>query len=184
MSMQFNSTIIDVQAILRHAQLKMGDSVADFGTGREGKIALPAARLVGKEGTVYAVDIVKVILPAVQTKAKLHGLENVTTVWSDLEIYGATRTIRDNFLTAGFLVTVLFQSKKRQEMMQECHRTIRPGGRLVVVDWKPGVNSPLGPIDTMRVHPSEIKKIAEDLHMQLVEEFEAGPYHWGLVFLK
>ena len=132
--MQLNSQIIDVQAILRYAQLKVGDVVADFGTGREGKIALPAARIVGKAGTVYAVDVVKAILPAVQTKAKLHGLENVTTVWSDLEIYGATKTIRDNVLSAGFLVTVLFQSKKRQDMIQECHRTIRPGGRLVVVE--------------------------------------------------
>lgn len=182
--MQLNSTIIDVQAILRHAQLKMGDTVADFGTGREGKIALPAARLVGKEGTVYAVDIVKAILPAVQTKAKLHGLDNVMIVWSDLEIYGATKTIRDNSLAAGFLVTVLFQSKQRAEMLQECYRMLRPGGKLVVVDWKPGVNSPLGPVDNMRVHPSEIKKFANDLHMQLIEEFEAGSYHWGLVFLK
>lgn len=182
--MQLNSTIIDIQTILRYAQLKMGDAAADFGTGREGKIALPAARMVGKEGTIYAVDVVKAILPAVQTKAKLHGLDNVTTVWSDLEIYGATKTIRDNVLAAGFLVTVLFQSTRRTEMIQECHRMLRPGGKLVVVDWKPGVNSPLGPVENMRVHPEEIKKIAEGLHMQLVEEFEAGPYHWGLAFLK
>ena len=89
--MQLTSPMIDIQTLLRHADLKMGDSVADFGTGREGKIALPAARVVGKEGTVYAVDIVKSILPAVQTKAKMHGINNVTTVWSDLEVYGATK---------------------------------------------------------------------------------------------
>lgn len=182
--MQRTSTLIDVPTILRHAQLKMGDTVADFGTGREGKIALPAAQVVGKNGTVYAVDVVKAILPAVQTKAKMHGLNNVTTVWSDLELYGATKTIRDNSLNAGFLVTVLFQSKHRAELVQECHRMIRPGGKLVVADWKVGVQSPLGPLDNLRVHPQEIKTIADELHMQLVEEFEVGPYHWGLVFLK
>ncbi len=182
--MQLTSPLIDIQTLLRHADLKTGDSVADFGTGREGKIALPAARVVGKEGTVYAVDVVKSILPAVQTKAKMHGINNVTTVWSDLEVYGATKTIRDNSLTAGFVVTVLFQSKQQAKLLQECYRTIRPGGKLIIADWKPGVHSPVGPIEDMRVHPAAVKKIAEELKMQLVDEFDVGPYHWALVFLK
>ncbi|MFA6475252.1 MAG: methyltransferase domain-containing protein [Patescibacteria group bacterium] len=182
--MQMNSPMIDVKTILYHAQLKLGDYVADFGTGREAKLALPAAAQVGKNGIVYAVDVVKTILPAVQNKAKMHGLNNVQTVWSDLEIYGATKAIRDNSLMVGFMVTVLFQSKQRAKMVQECHRMVRPGGKLIVVDWKPDVTAPLGPVNDMRVHPEEVKKIAEDLHMQLTAEFNAGPYHWGLVFVK
>ncbi len=182
--MQRNSIIIDVQKILYHAQLKMGDSVADFGTGREAKLALPAAQVVGKNGTVYAVDVVKAILPAVDTKAKMHGLNNVQTVWSDLEVYGATKSIRDNSLAAGFVVTVLFQSKRREDLLKECVRMVRPGGKVIVADWKPNVVSPLGPVEEMRVHPEEVKKIADELHMQLVDEFDAGPYHWCLVFIK
>lgn len=182
--MQQNSIIIDVQKILYHAQLKLGDNAADLGTGREAKMALPAAKAVGKNGTVYAVDVVKAILPAVENKAKMHGLNNVQTVWSDLEIYGATKAIRDNSLAAGFAVTVLFQSKKRADLLKECHRMVRPGGKLIVADWKPNVVSPLGPVDDMRVHPDEVKKIAAALNMQLAEEFDAGPYHWCLVFIK
>lgn len=182
--MQLASTIIDIPTILYHAQLKLGDSVADFGTGREAKIALPAAKAVGKNGTAYAVDVVKAILPSVDTKAKMHGLNNVQTVWSNLEIYGATKVIRDNSLAAGFVVTVLFQSKQRADLLKECHRMVRPGGKLIVADWKADTTSPLGPVPDMRVHPDEIKKIATDLNMQLVEEFDAGPYHWCLVFVK
>ncbi len=142
--MQLSSTLINIQLVLQAGAVKIGDSIADFGTGREGKVALPAAKVVGPNGTVYAVDVVKSILPTIQTKARMHGLNNVNVIWSDLEMYGATKTIRDNSLSAGFAVTVLFQSKQREALLKECHRMVRPGGRLVVVDWKPGVNAPLG----------------------------------------
>jgi len=176
--------IINVPEILRRAELKPGDVVADLGTGREGRLAIPAGKIVGENGVSYAVDVVKAILPTVQSKAKMHNVHNVQTVWSDLEVYGATKVIRDNTLAVGFLVTTLFQSRKHAEIIQECHRMIRPGGKLVIVDWKPGINSPLGPTEEMRVHPEEVKQICTQLSMQFHGEFEAGMYHWGLVFIK
>ncbi len=182
--MPLPTIIIDVSEILHRAQVKPGDVVADFGTGREGRLAIPAGQLVGSSGVVYAVDVVKVILPAVLTKAKMRGVNNLQTVWSNLEIYGATRTIRDNSVTVGFLVTTLFQSAKHADIITECHRMIQPGGRLVVVDWKPGMRAPLGPSEDRRVHPEEVKTICGKLAMQLADEFEAGPYHWGLIFIK
>lgn len=178
------STIIDLAKLLEHAHLKPGDKVADLGTGREGKMALLASRPVGATGVVYAVDVVKDILPAVATKARMRALNNIQTVWSDLEIYQATRIIRDNTLAAAFLVTILFQSHKREAIMQESYRMIRPGGKLIVADWKAGMKAALGPDNALRVDPSEVKQYAQALHLKLLEEFEAGPYHWGLVFEK
>lgn len=182
--MELPSVIINVPEVLRRAKLKIGDTVADFGTGREGRLAIPAGHIIGNDGIAYAVDVVKAILPAVQTKAKMRGVNNVQTVWSDLEMYGATRAIRDNSLEVGFLVTTLFQSSKHADMIKECHRMIRPGGRLVVVDWKPGMQAPLGPPEQMRVHPEAVTAICQQLKMQLQESFEAGAYHWGLIFVK
>lgn len=176
--------IIDLELLVRKAGIKSGDVVADLGTGREGKIALLASPVVGDSGVVYAVDVVKTILPAVATKAKMHGLNNVQTVWSDLEVYGATRAIRDNMLAAAFLVTILFQSQKRAAILQEAARMVRPGGKLIIVDWKPGVEAPLGPSEHQRVSADEIKQLAIGMGLQVVDEFAAGPYHWGMVAVK
>src|SRR3989338_1259772 len=132
--MQSATSIINLPQVIKHADLKPGDAVADLGTGREGKIALVASPIIGEAGVAYAVDGVKAILPAVATKAKMHGLNNVQTVWSDLEVYGATRAIGDNTLAECFLVTMLFQSNKREEVLREAQRMIRPGGKLIVVD--------------------------------------------------
>lgn len=182
--MPYNTVIIDAPGIIQRLGLRSGSKVADFGTGREGRMALAAGKVIGEHGVAYAVDVVKSILPAVANKATMHGINNVQTIWSDLEIYGATRAIPDNTLDVGFLVTTLFQSDKRPQMIAECHRMLKPGGKLVMVDWKPGSNMPLGPEEDRRVHIDEVKAYAQELSMQLSEEFEAGAYHWGLIFIK
>ncbi|MFA5995967.1 MAG: class I SAM-dependent methyltransferase [Patescibacteria group bacterium] len=179
-----STVIIDLPALIKYAELKPGDKVADLGTGREGKMAVLVSRLVGDSGIVYAVDVVKDILPAVATKARMQGLNNIQTVWSNLEIYNATRAIRDNILAAAFLVTVLFQSKQRKAILQESMRMIRPGGKLIVADWKPGIKMALGPGEQLRVQIEEIKQYANELGLRIENEFEAGQYHWGLVLVK
>lgn len=182
--MPYNTVIIDVPAILKRADVRPGNTIADLGTGREGRMALSAGKIIGQSGVAYAVDVVKAILPAVESKALMLGINNVKTIWSDLEIYGATKAIIDNSLDVGFLVTTLFQSNKRAEIMNESYRMVRPGGKLVVVDWKPGSNAPLGPEESRRVHPAEIKQTASELGLKLIDEFDAGEYHWGLIFVK
>lgn len=170
--------------IINRVQLKPGEVVGDLGTGREGRMAIAAGKIIGDHGKVYAVDVVKAILPVVATKAKLVGVNTIQTVWSDLEVYGAARAIADQTLTVAFMITVLFQSQKRYDMLHEAARMLQPGGRLVVVDWKPGTHTPFGPSEDRRVHASEVEHYAEQLNLKLVEQFEAGPYHWGLIFMK
>lgn len=182
--MPYNTVIIDAPAIVQKAGVQPGMNVADLGTGREGRMALAAGKVMANNGTSYAVDVVKSILPAIATKARMHGINNVVTVWSDLEIYGATRAIVDNSLDVGFVVTTLFQSNKQAELLAECIRMVKPGGKLVVVDWRPDSEAPFGPDPSARVHADSVKRVCEDAGLQLTEEFDAGPYHWGLLFTK
>ncbi len=181
--MPYQSVIIDAAKIVDHSHLGSGNWAADLGTGREGRFALAAARVVGPQGRVYAVDIVKSILPAVQNKASMYGLNNVVTVWSDLEIYGAAKDIIDQSLDVAFLATVLFQSENQPAIMREAVRLLKPGGRLVVVEWKE-MNTPFGPALERRVAPAAVKQMAQQLNLQLIEELAAGQYHYCLIFQK
>lgn len=176
--------MFDVSNIIKKLNIKRGDVVADLGTGREGRMALAAAKYVGDEGLVYAVDIVKAILPSIQTKAAIYGLHNIKTVWSDLEVFGATKAISDNSLDVAFLVTILFQSKKHDDIIKETVRMLKPGGRLAIVDWKTGHEAPIGPAKHMRVNPKIIIDMVSQFGLKLVEEFDAGRLHWGLIFIK
>lgn len=175
--------ILDVPALLKRAGVDGGMIVADLGCGRDGSFVITAGRMVTENGRVYAVDIVKDVLTVMKEKAETAGLHNVVTVWSDLEVFGGARQISTGSLDVGILANTLFQSEKREEMVGESLRMIKTGGTLLVVEWKPAP-TPFGPPQELRVKPEDIKRHAQRHGAQLIDEFEAGEYHWGLIFHK
>lgn len=177
------SHLLNERALLEHVGVDVGQTVADLGTGREGTFLVEAARMVSQTGKVYALDVVKEILEVVQGMAAQAGLQNVETVWTDLEMYGAATAVADQTVDVGILANTLCQSTDRPAMMKEAVRMLKPGGRLLIVEWKP-VETVLGPPVEQRVKPEEMKQIALQLGLQLTDEFEAGEYHWALVLTK
>ncbi len=175
--------LLDPVALLQKLGLEEGMKVADFGCGTVGHFVFPAAKLVGEKGQVYAVDILKSVLEGVRSRAELERAANVKTVWSNLEVFGAT-DIPDNFLDRALLVNILFQTRKHNEVLREVARMLKTGGRLLVVDWKMTRIPAFGPAKQLRLSREAVFLSAGKLGLDLVSEFEAGDYHFGLLFRK
>ncbi|NQU77751.1 class I SAM-dependent methyltransferase [Candidatus Falkowbacteria bacterium] len=176
------TNLINAEEILKRVGVGQGMKVGDFGCGGTGYFTLTAGQLAGEEGKVYAVDVLKGVLSGVAEKVKARGLSNVEMVWSNLEIYGATK-IEGASLDFGMLVNTLYQTTKDEEVIKEVVRTIKPGGKLLVIDWK-NEEIPLGPPKEKRVETEEVKRAAIGLGLREVDNFEAGPYHLAMVFVK
>jgi len=176
------SELIDATKLLTEGQIMQGMKVADLGCGTTGHFVFPAAEMVGKEGLVYAVDIQKGALEAIESRKRLEGIDNVEGVWSDIERYKATR-IADGTVDLVLLVNNLFLAHEKNDLAREIMRLMAPGGRLVIADWKV-TQAPFGPPAKDRIPPDEAKKIFTNAGFTLVSEFEAGKYHYGLVFQK
>lgn len=174
--------LINPQKIIDEMKIQVGMKVADLGCGVSGHFVFPTAQMIGPEGIMYAVDILKGILQGIDTRAEMYGLKNVKTVWSDLEVLGATKIPEDS-LDAAYLINTLFQSNKHKEMMEEGKRLLKPRGKLLVVDWLPSSAS-FGPPQERRVDKEKIKIIAQGLGLKLIKEFTAGDLHYGMVFVK
>jgi len=175
--------LLDSREILENkVGLGYGNVVADLGCGPKAYFTFQSARMVGDKGLVYAVDVQKQVLSSVESHAKTQGLDNIRTVWTDLEIKGATK-IQESSLDLAILNNVLFQSTNMPEMIKESIRLIKNGGKLLVVDWKK-MGAPLGPKMDLRVDPEKVKELCEVFGLKLEKEFEAGPYHFGLIFKK
>lgn len=176
------SVLLDVNLILKKAKIADRMTVANLGCGASGHFVFPVADLVGKKGKVYAVDILKTVLERVARRAKQENYQNVETIWSNLEVFNATK-IESSSLDAALLVNVLYQSQHRAEILREGIRMLKKDAKLLVVEWK-NISSPLGPPVEERVNEDLLRAAAKKLGLVIEEEFQAGEYHYGIVFNK
>src|SRR3989338_4868806 len=91
--------LLDPKPILERLGLSHGQHVGDLGAGGMWYFAFPAAAMVGATGKVFAVDVQKSVLTALQNMVRLQGVNNIECVWSNLERRGAA-LFRDATLDA------------------------------------------------------------------------------------
>ena len=174
--------LVDTQFILTKANISDGMLVGDLGCGVKGHFVFPAAKLVGRNGFVYAVDIRRNALENISLSCETEGIRNVKLVWSNLEMFGST-DIQPDSLDVVLLVNTLFQSRKQTEMLKESIRLLKKGGKIIIIDWKEG-SMGMGPSSEYRVNKSDTKAVMHSLGLELIEEFSAGRYHFGIIFEK
>lgn len=174
--------IFDINFILNKISITEGQKVAELGCGNFGYFVFPVAHLVGGRGRVFAIDILKNTLEDIKKRAMLENLQQIETVWSNLEIFKGTK-IESSSLDQALLINILHQSEKRAEILREAVRMLKTGSRLLIVEWKK-IASPIGPKTEQKVNKESIKTAAPKLGLSLETEFEAGPYHYGLIFHK
>lgn len=159
--------------------LREGMKVGDFGAGT-GHYSRAAAAIVGHSGRVYAIDVQEEILKHIKLNTHDHHQGIVETIWGDIEKSGGTH-LRDQSLDAIILANTLFQIENRFGLLGEMKRVLKPGGKLLVVDWA-GSYGGMGPASDKVV----TEHIAEDFFIgggfHKVKSFRAGPHHYGIVF--
>lgn len=178
------TTLLQALPLVQKLGVTAGQTIGDFGAGGSGHIAVELGRAVGAEGRVLLFDVQKSALSAAMSSLQTHGVNNVQTVWTDLEVYRGASGIGDATLEAGILVNVLHQSKQPKAILAEVARMVKPGARLLVVDWLTEAATPLAPPPAMRLGAEHVGQIAQAVGFAQLEIFSAGPYYWGLVLIK
>lgn len=180
--MTVGTALINPEKIYEKINLSSGMRVADFGCGRTGHVVFSLVPIVGERGVVYALDIMKDVLESIKSQATAGGSENIHTVWTDLEKYGAA-PIPEKSLDAGFFINVMFMLKNRAEAMREAGRLVKNEGYLVIVDWQKKIG-PLGPSDEKMINPEELTQIADKENFKLVDKVQLNEYHFCYIFKK
>lgn len=169
------------ERIVSRLDIRPGMVVADLGCGA-GHFAIAAARIVGETGQVFAIDIQKQAIEAIQSRANLEHLLQVKPVWADLELPEGSRLPQDS-VDLAIISNILFQADKKQEVMIEAHRILSPAGHLVVLEWDQ-TPFPAGPAMDLRVPKRVAITLAERAGLAMEKEFDAGSNHYGLLFKK
>lgn len=119
------------RAILAALALEPGQAVADVGAG-SGFFALLFARALGPRGRVYAVDISAPFLRAIEERAQRAGLTTITTVQNDQ----GSVNLPENSVDLVFSADTYHHFEFPQAMLASIARALRPGGELVVIDFR------------------------------------------------
>jgi len=169
---------LNPEEVLDQLELKADMVAAEFGCG-SGGFTIPLAKRLD-EGLVYGLDIQDAPLSALKSRSLLENIINIRIIRSNLEKPRGS-TLTDSSLDLVLIPNVLFQTENKNAIISEAKRVLKKEGELVIIDWLPKATQ--GPAEG-RISPSEVKKIAKELDFKLKKEFEAGKYHFGLVFIK
>lgn len=172
---------LNPETALKDFPLAEGMRVADFGTG-SGFYALAAARRVGDEGTVYALDIQEGLLTRLKDGARRAGLRNIKTLVGELEQSGGSK-LRAASMDAVIMSNILFQVEHRESLLREAARVLKPSGRIFLVDWT-GSFGGLGPRPDDVVAEDRARTLLEGVGFRIERSVEAGAHHYGLVARK
>ncbi len=160
--------------------LREDNIVADLGAGT-GYYTVAAGHIVTR-GKVYAVEITKDFLTTIKNKLTDEHLENVEILWGNVEKIGGTN-IGDGVVDAVVVSNIFFQVEDKTNFIEEIKRILKPGGRVLLIDWSPENSSPL----------SELKgALSKDAVSELFtgkgfikeRDIDAGAYHYGMILIK
>jgi ubiquinone/menaquinone biosynthesis C-methylase UbiE len=152
------------EEFLRELGVDTGQSVADLGCG-PGFFTLPAARIVGEGGQVFAADIQGEMLTAVRSRAAEAGLTNVHVVkTSDAEI-----PIPAESCDFVLLFFVLHEIGQRAHFLHRAARLLKPGGKIVVLEWRRNEITE-GPPAEDRVDATELEADAQAAGLRVTEQ--------------
>ena len=118
---------VDPYKLLNAAGLKPGQKVLEVGCG-PGFFTIPAAKIVGEKGKVYALDVNPVAVETVRRKIMENNLKNVKIMLADASETG----LPDESIDVAFLFGVIHALKDVDAVMREMHRILKVKGILSV----------------------------------------------------
>jgi ubiquinone/menaquinone biosynthesis C-methylase UbiE len=179
--LSFGLKFINPKSIIDMLEVTTGMFVGDFGCGT-GYFTFPLAQKVEQSGRVYALDILKEKLEAIESEAKVLGLSNIITKRANLELVGGSK-LDENSLDLVCLVNMLFQNKDKNLIIGEAVRVLKKGGKILVVEWNVN-DSSFGPESELRVSKEDVFALAESNGLSVLKEIKISDFHFGIILEK
>jgi len=169
--------------IMDALRIAEGSVVADLGAGG-GWFTIRLARRVEQNGLVYAEDIQRLMLVALERRVAREGLKNVRTVLG---------TANDPKLPPHIDAVLIVDAYHEMEdpadpsqvitLLKNVARSLKPQGCLGIVDFEPGGGGP-GPSPNERLNPETAIQAAAAAGLKLLKREAVPPFQFLLVFGK
>jgi ubiquinone/menaquinone biosynthesis C-methylase UbiE len=127
------TTAGEVERLAAWLEVQPGTRVADLGAG-DGTFTVALARRVGSSGHVYATELDNERVAEIRQAAVEAGLSNVTVIEGAV----ARTNLPEACCDVLFSRVVYHHLTAPAAINTDIFRALRPGGRLVIIDFEPG----------------------------------------------
>jgi cyclopropane fatty-acyl-phospholipid synthase-like methyltransferase len=151
-----------------------GSTVADIGAGA-GWFTIKLARRVGPNGIVYSTDVQRPMLEAIKRRVGREGLQNVQTRLGTDTTPNLPAASIDAVLVVDVYDAVGVDD--RVPFLRNVATALKPGGRIGIVNYKPGQGGP-GP--DIRIDSATVEADVRAAGLRILARQEL-PYQYLLV---
>jgi ubiquinone/menaquinone biosynthesis C-methylase UbiE len=173
---------IETTLLLQSLELKPGQTVGEIGAG-QGELTIDAARLVGPEGKVLSSELGEPSIERLRRALEPAGLSQITVVAGDPDKTNFPEACCD----AIFMRNVYHHFADPAAMNASIARSLKPGGRVAVIDFAPNRGRPEAenPGDRARdqshgVMPPTVARELKEAGLEVIRT-EPGDDRWFMV---
>jgi len=127
--------------LIRRSGISEGMQVLEIGCG-SGAYTTFVARVVGKKGKVYALDIQPRMLAQLENKLSRPENQDITNI-KLIQASAYELSFEDSTLDLVYMITVLQEIPDRHRALLEAHRVLKPAGILAITEFFPDPDYPL-----------------------------------------
>lgn len=174
--------LVDPQKVFAELNLQPDSVLLDVACGI-GNYAIAAADFIGDRGAIHAVDLWAEGISSLQRRVQELGL---TRIHAEVADVGRHLPLTDASADVALLATVLHDLAAdgvAVDALREVARVLRPGGRLVVVEFDKIDSSP-GPPIAIRLSPGEVADLVSPLGFFEEHIIPVGPTTYLAKFVK
>lgn len=166
---------------IREFGLNPGEKVVVFGSGSGGH-TLAAARALKGSGTIYGIDVRNALIEKLKKEAAERHHLNIRVLHGNVDHLGGTG-VGGMSTDAVIIPDTLFAYRDKETMLKEADRIMKPGGRLLIVEWAASYAG-AGPAPQDVCPEEDALAFAEKAGFVCDRRFSAGNYHYALIFHK
>jgi len=163
------------EEILLEIGLQAGQTLVDIGCG-EGFFTLPAARIVGPQGRIHAIDSSSESMAVLKQKAQAAGLNNIQLTVKEAEVSVLCTACAD-FIFLGIVLHDFYDPAK--VLLNAC-QMLKPQGRLANLDWKKEPMK-LGPPVEKRFEVAAASALLRQAGFKVEKSQDCGPYTYLII---
>lgn len=172
-------SFVKPEKTLHDMNIAEGMTVVDFDAGA-GYFTMAIAKKVGPHGKVFAIDTRVDLLTRIANEAKIFHYKNIEVLRGDIESLNGSGLLNES-VDRVVVANTLFVCDYPERVVKEAVRILKKKGKIAVIDWVDSFGY-MGPHSDCIIPKDHIISWFNREGMIQDKEFDAGKYHYGLVF--